>query len=318
MNEFLKRPIDKLSSILSQLAAEMESIGSSGDRHDVIMQLRQAGMQELQTVDRLSDEEAAERQQIAEALKASNQELKDFIYMTSHDFREPLRKMASFGAILKESLEGKLEPEDQETLEFVIDGTERMAQMIEELLAYSRINTKTIAIEKVDLNDVVQQLENLELNQLLEDTDTHIEILQPLLHVQADPILARQLLRNVIINAIKHRQENLRLHIAITTERISEDVVQIKCEDNGVGIEITNDKDIFKMSLHSRSRQAYEEPGTGLAICKKIVDRHGGRIGIEPKEGVGSTLWFTLPASRGLEPEQEELLVNQTDSQGQS
>ena len=260
------------------------------------------------------DDEITERQRIEDALEASHEELKDFIYMTSHDLREPLRKIASFGAILKESLEGKIEREDQESLEFMIDGAERMTQMIEDLLVYSRINTRHIAVEMVDLNDVLDQLEKLDLQPLLEDNGAYIEIPQPLPHVQADPTLIRQFVRNLIIHAIKYRREDVNPHIVIRTEQISEGEVKIECEDNGIGIERKNDKDIFKFSLRPPSRQAYEETGTGLAVCKRIVEKHGGRIGIESISGAGSTVWFTWPVSNSRQPKQSERPINATSS----
>ena len=298
----LRLLIRQLSSLFDQMAAALEQTGTSADRYNSIKQRLLAGKQELHTIDQQVDHETAERQRIEEALDASNEELRNFIYMTSHDFREPLRKISSFGAILKESIDGKLEQEDQENLKFMIDGAERMTHMIEDLLAYSRIHTKTIVDETVDLNGVIEQLERLDLVELLEDNGANIETPHPLPHVQADPGLVKQLLRNLIIYAIKHRKEDIPPRIVIRAERIAEDEIRIELEDNGVGIEAKNDKDIFKMSLHSR--EEYEDAGTGLAVCKKIVDRHGGRMGIKSKAGDGSTLWFTLPGSKPWAPEQ--------------
>jgi signal transduction histidine kinase len=126
-------------------------------------------------------------------------------------------------------------------------------------------------------------------------------MLQPLPSVQADPALIRQLLRNLISNTIKRRQEGVKPRIVIRSERSASDTVKIQLEDNGTGFETEDSKDVFKMSLKSRSHRNDEEPGTDLAICKKIVERHGGRIGIASKTGAGSTLWFTLPASKGAE-----------------
>lgn len=314
----LRPLIDRLTSVLDEMAAELEQTESPSDRYNTITQQLKTCVQELKIIDQQLDNEAAEYKRIEEALDASHEELKDFIYMTSHDFREPLRKISSFGAMLKESLDGRIEQENQENLGFMLDGAERMTQMIEDLLAYSRINTRKIAIEKVDLNDVVEQLKTLDLGTLLEDTGAHIEVPEPLPNVQADSVLARQLFRNLIIHAIKHRKDDTKPRIVVRTERITKDEVRIECEDNGVGVETTNDKDIFKMSLRSYSRQEYEEAGTGLAVCKKIVDRHGGRIGIKSKAGVGSTLWFTLPVLKRLKPEHGELLVNPTSSQALS
>jgi light-regulated signal transduction histidine kinase (bacteriophytochrome) len=187
--------------------------------------------------------------------------------------------------------------------------------MIEDLLAYSRINTRTLAIEKVNLNDVIEQLEKLDLAKLLEDTGAEINIPEPLPNVQGDPILIRQLIRNLIIHAIKYRKADAHLRIVIRSEWMTADEVKIICENNGIDLVTRSEEHMFKMSLHSHSRQEYEEAGTGLAICKKIVDRHGGRAGIEPKTGVGTNVWFTLPISKRMAPEEGELIVNQADPQ---
>jgi light-regulated signal transduction histidine kinase (bacteriophytochrome) len=223
-----------------------------------------------------------------------------------------LRKISSFGAILMESLDGKIGQEDQENLEFMIDGAERMTKMIEDLLAYSRLNTRTLAVEEVNLNDVVEQLETLDFGKLLDDTGARLKIPEPLLKIHVDPTMARQLMRNLIIHAIKHRREDTNLQIVLKTARITEDEVKVECEYNGTDINVENDEDIFKMSLRSHSRQEYEEAGSGLAICRKIVDRHGGRIGIESKADAGTTLWFTLPVPNRSELEQGESPIKQT------
>jgi light-regulated signal transduction histidine kinase (bacteriophytochrome) len=296
------------------MAAELEQTGPLSDRRNTLLQQLQGDVQELTTIPEQLDKEIVERKQIERALETSNEELNDFIYMTSHDFREPLRKISSFGPILKESLDGKIEPEDMEYLGFMIDGAERMNQMIEDLLAYSRITTKAITHEEVDLNDVVTQLETLDLGPILEETGTHIEIPHPLPNVLADPILIRQLFRNLILHAIKQRKEDTHVQIIIGTERIAEDEVKIELQEKGVSIERKNDKDLFKMSLQSHSRQDYEEAGTSLAVCKKIVDRLGGRIGINTNKGDDLTFWLILPTATRLERKPTELTVNRTGS----
>ena len=314
INTRLKRLTNQFSRISDQITAELEQIGLSSERSHIIKQRLQDGMQELITITQKVGIEATERKRIEKALEASNEELKDFIYITSHDFREPLRKISSFGSILQETLEGKIEPEDREYLGFMIDGAERMNQMIDDLLAYSRINTKTIVFEKVDLNDVVGRLETLDIGHVLEDIGAQIEIPQPLLNVEADPALVRQLFRNLTIHAIQHRKKETLLHIVIRTERIAKDEVKIEFQEHGVDIQTEEDKDIFKMSLQSHSREDYEEAGTGLAVCKKIIDRHGGRIGIESTADSNATFWFILPLSKQLEEKHTERLVNRKDA----
>jgi len=120
--------------------------------------------------------------------------------------------------------------------------------------------------------------------------------------------LTRQLLQNLIINGIKYRREDIQPRILIRAERITEDKVRIELQDNGVGVDKKHHKDIFKMFIRLHSKQENEGVGTGLAVCKKIVDKYGGQIGIESKVGVGSMFWFTLPESKTVEQEQEKLV----------
>ena len=231
------------------------------------------------------------------ALEVSNRELKDFVYIASHDLREPLRKISSFGELLRDSLEGKLNRDDQENLEFMVDGANRMTEMIEGLLTYSRVNTKGISFQAVNLNEVVEQLEQLELAVLLEETGGTIEVPQPLPVVEADPIQMRQLLQNLIANGIKYRRDGVRPRIVIRAEHIDGDKVRIEVQDNGIGIKEEHYEDIFTMFRRLHPRQRYGGTGIGLAVCRKIIDRHGGRIGVESKYGEGTTLWFTLSAA---------------------
>lgn len=238
--------------------------------------------------------EIAERKRLEEALDISNTEFRDFVHTVSHDLREPLRKIFSFGLLLKESLDGKIEKEDQENLEFVIDGAERMTRMIEELLIYSRVNAKTVTVEMVDLNKVVEQLKQLELATLLEETGAVIEISEPLPRVCADVVLIQQLLQNIIVGASKCRRQDAPLRILIRAKRIAGDQVRIEVQDNGIDVETKDGKDVFRMFARLYRDQKKEEAGTGLAVCKKIVDKHGGRIGVTSEAGIGSTFWFTL------------------------
>jgi len=303
-----KDEIGRLSRAFDQMTVNLKKTATYIDVVNAPKQQLQAGEQQLKATNQRLHHEIAERKRAEEALQISNGELRDFIHVASHDLREPLRKISSFGRLLKDSLNGKLEDEDQESLEFMIDGAERMTQMIEDLLAYSRVNEKAVVSETVDLNELVKQLEQSELAALLEETGAVIEIPQPLPKVQAGPDLIRQLLQNLIINGIKYRKEAVQPRILMRAEQIAEDAVRIELQDNGKGIEKEHHKHLFKMFIRLHSRQENERPGAGLALCKKIVDKYGGRIGVESKIGVGSTFWFILPASKSLEQEQRKLI----------
>jgi light-regulated signal transduction histidine kinase (bacteriophytochrome) len=279
-----------------------------------VKQQQQADEQQLKTAGEQSHREIGGRKPLEEALDVSNTELRDFVHTVSHDLREPLRKISSFGLLLKESLEGKLEKQDQENLECVIDGAERMTRMIEDLLAYSRTNAKTIAAQMVDLNEVVEQLEQLEIGTLLEETGAAIEIPQPLPRVRADAVLIQQLLRNLVVSAIQRRRQDVSPRILMRAEQIAGNEVRIEVQDNGIGVETKDGKDVFKLFARLHGAQEKEDAGTGLAVCKKIVDKHGGRIGVKSEAGMGSTFWFTLPASKDLQQHDELLLSAETGS----
>lgn len=229
-----------------------------------------------------------------EALVASNRELKDFVYIASHDLREPLRKISSFGELLAGSLRGKLEGDDHENLLLMIDGANRMTEMIEGLLLYSRVATKEAPLKTVDLNEVVGQLKELELAVLLEETGANIEIQNNLPEVQGNPAQIRQLMQNLIANGIKFMPAGRRPHVQIRVKQTDDETVKIEVQDNGIGIEEQYFEEIFTMFKRLHSRKKYSGSGIGLAVCKKIVKRHGGQIGVESNYGEGATFWFTL------------------------
>jgi len=188
--------------------------------------------------------------------------------------------------------------DDQENLDFMIDGANRMTQMIEALLLYSRTNTKEMQFETIDLNETIQQLEQLELGTLIEETQAIIEVPQCLPQVKADAVQIRQLLQNLLANSIKYRRAGTAPHIVISAQSTEGDTVRINVQDNGIGIKEALHESVFKMFKRVHSRQQYEGAGIGLAVCRKIVDRHAGRIGVESREGQGSVFWFTLPVAQ--------------------
>jgi light-regulated signal transduction histidine kinase (bacteriophytochrome) len=236
-------------------------------------------------------------QEAVERLEQANKELKDFAYIASHDLREPLRKIVSFGRLLKESLTGKLKSDDLENLSFMVEGASRMTQMVEGLLNYSRISTMSHEFETLDLNELISDLKNIELSVLLEDTKAELDIPERLPHVKADPVQMRQLLQNLIANGIKYKKNDNIPRITIRAETAPDEMIRVEVTDNGIGIKPEYYNVLFTMFKRLHSRDEYEGTGIGLAVCKKIVELHGGQIGVESKFGEGSTFWFTLPAA---------------------
>jgi light-regulated signal transduction histidine kinase (bacteriophytochrome) len=239
-----------------------------------------------------------ELEQAVKKLEDTNQELKNFVYIASHDLREPLRKISAFGSMVQKSLSGKIDGDDAENLNFMIDGANRMTKMIEGLLLYSRVSSKAHFAEAVDLNDIVKEIGQLELSVLLEEKHTTIDVPQPLPEVDADPVRIRQLLQNLIANGMKYQAKDNVPHITLTSQPAANGMVRINITDNGIGIKPEFQQAIFIMFKRLHSKNEYEGTGIGLAVCKKIVERNGGKIGVESEFGKGSTFWFTVPAAK--------------------
>jgi PAS domain S-box-containing protein len=247
---------------------------------------------------RLEEEREAllqEIRKINQKLEEANKELQDFVYIASHDLREPLRKISSFGTLLQDSLKGKLNEDQQENFEFMIDGSRRMQDMIDALLTYSRLTTKAKPFEWVDLNKVIEDLKKLELATMLDEMQGIIHVPEPLPPVQADPSQMHQLFQNLIGNGLKFHKEGIPPEIIIRAREVENNMIRIEVEDNGIGIDEKYYGQLFTMFKRLHSREQYEGTGIGLASCKKIVERHEGDIGIKSTPGKGSTFWFTLP-----------------------
>jgi PAS domain S-box-containing protein len=235
-----------------------------------------------------------EIRKINQKLEEANKELQDFVYIASHDLREPLRKISSFGTLLQDSLKGKLDADQQENFEFMIDGAQRMQAMIDALLTYSRLTTKAKPFEWVDLNKVIEDLKKLELATMLNETRGVIHVPRPLPSVQADPSQMHQLFQNLIGNGLKFHKEGISPEVIIRAYAVENNMIRIEVEDNGIGIDEKYYGQLFTMFKRLHSREQYEGTGIGLASCKKIVERHGGDIGIKSTPDKGSTFWFTL------------------------
>jgi len=212
------------------------------------------------------------------------------------DLREPLRKITAFGSILEKSLNGKIDTDDAENLKFMIDGATRMNMMIEGLLTYSRVSTKLLPPQVVDLNEIVAQLQQLELSVVLQEKKAIVEMPASLPCVNADPVQIRQLMQNLIANGIKYQPKDSVPKITISSKPAPDGMIRIEVADNGIGIKPEYQASIFAMFKRLHTREEYEGTGIGLSVCKKIVERHGGKIGVESEYGKGSTFWFTVPA----------------------
>ena len=228
-------------------------------------------------------------------MKQSNQELEDFAHIASHDLQEPLRKINSFGDLLKESLNDKLIDDERENFDYMIDGAKRMQIMINDLLSYSRITTKKEPFQSVDPNKVINDLKKLELANILDYTQGRLLVPQPLLIINGDSSQIYQLFQNLITNGFKFHRQGVNPTVTIRCISAPNNKIKFYIQDNGIGIEPEYYEQIFTMFKRLHSREQYSGTGIGLAICKKIIQRHGGEIGVESKLGEETTFWFTLP-----------------------
>ncbi|MDB5181489.1 MAG: domain S-box protein [Candidatus Saccharibacteria bacterium] len=248
-------------------------------------------------LERRVEERTAQLEETNVNLQRSNQELQDFAYVASHDLQEPLRKIQAFGNLLEEEYAPVL-GEGQDYLKRMRNAAARMSALIEDILSFSRVTTKARGFTKVDLNVVaVEVLEDLETR--IEDTRATIQI-QRLPTIDADAMQIRQLLQNLISNALKFHKTGTDPVVKISaTKEISHDKGKKYCrlliEDNGVGFEEKYLDRIFAVFQRLHSRDSYEGTGIGLAVCRKIVERHGGSITATSKPGEGATFIIYLP-----------------------
>jgi signal transduction histidine kinase len=226
-------------------------------------------------------------------LTRSNQELEQFAYIASHDLQEPLRKVSSFAQLLASQYQGKLDAEADEFISYMVDGAHRMQALIQNLLAYSRLGRKGRPFTLVDGNAVLNQA-LVNLQGAIDDSGAVVTS-DPLPSVLADEVQLVQLFQNLIGNAIKFCGPGKPL-VQIRAEA-TDSTWTFFVRDHGIGIEPQFAERIFIIFQRLHSREEYAGTGIGLAFCKKIVERHGGRIWLESKPGAGATFCFTLPQS---------------------
>lgn len=245
--------------------------------------------------------EARVEERTAELLR-SNQELEQFAYVASHDLQEPLRMVASYTQLLARRYSGKLDADADEFIAYAVDGANRMQTLISDLLAFSRVTTRGNQFAATDCNDVLAAaLANLRLS--IEESQAVITS-DVLPTVQADGAQLRQLFQNLLANAIKFRGEAApQVHIGVRAAQESAHdgrsapVWEFAIRDNGIGMDARFAERIFVIFQRLHTRSEYPGTGIGLAIAKRIVERHGGRIWVDSAPGQGATFFFTLPGN---------------------
>jgi signal transduction histidine kinase len=236
-------------------------------------------------------QEVAVREQAQAALQRSNAELEQLAYVASHDMQEPLRMIASYLQLVEQRYQAQLDADGREFIGYAVDGAKRMQVLINDLLTYSRVGTKAKPFEPVAMASVLDTaLSNLRL--AIEESGAHIQI-GMLPQVQGDAMQLVQLVQNLVANAIKFRgKEPPRVEIGATREG---DHWHLMVRDNGIGIAPAYFERIFVLFQRLHGRATYPGTGIGLALCKRIVERHGGRIWVESEPDRGAAFHFTLP-----------------------
>jgi light-regulated signal transduction histidine kinase (bacteriophytochrome) len=231
-------------------------------------------------------------EELAYRLEHSNAELQQFAYVASHDMQEPLRMVTSYLDLLHRKYGSELDSKAKEYITFAVDGAERMRELINDLLEYSRVESRPMKLEDVDVNKLVDEVVK----------DLHVAIVEakaevfvgPLPTIVADKMKIKQVFQNLISNAVKFHGA-VPLVVAVSAHRM-EGEWKFAVQDNGIGIDPKYKEKIFEMFQRLHTKEEYPGTGIGLAITKKIVEQHGGRIGVESELGKGSTFYFTMPS----------------------
>lgn len=256
------------------------------------------------SVDDISARKAADRQlqEQAEALRRSNEELERFAYVTSHDLQEPLRKVRAFGDLLARDYADRLDDRGRKLLDTMIDGAGRMQTLIQDLLGYSRSAHVAMNVRPIDLDAMIADVAgdfDLALSECSGSIGWRVDG-----EVCADPVLMRQLVHNLVGNAVKYRDPSRPPRIELALDRSDDGGAHLSVTDNGIGFADEHARRIFEVFRRLHTRGDYPGTGIGLALCQRIVERHGGRIWAEGRAGEGAVFHVELPAGAPQEGSQ--------------
>ncbi|MBC7914033.1 MAG: GHKL domain-containing protein [Pyrinomonadaceae bacterium] len=226
----------------------------------------------------------------AKKLQTQNKELEQFAYIASHDLQEPLRTLISFASLFEEEFKGKLNGDADTYLNFIIQSSKRMQQLVHGLLDYSRIG-KEASLKPVDCNKIINEVMD-DMAASINESAAKISV-QQLPQLTGNPTEIRQLFQNLLSNALKFRKKDISPQINLTAEQQTGNWL-FSIKDNGIGIAEADKDKIFTIFKRLHNRDEYEGTGIGLSHCRKIVEQHGGNIWIDSQPGLGSTFYFTI------------------------
>jgi signal transduction histidine kinase len=275
--------------------SELEAVVARATEHNFLLRKRQELASELQRANAELEERIRERTLELEErtlqLENSNKELEQFAYIASHDLQEPLRMVASYTQLLAKRYQGQLDEKADRYIAYAVDGAKRMQQLITDLLAFSRVTTQARQLIPTDCHAVLQlALTNLRVS--ISESGAEVTY-DPLPTVLAEGAQLTQVFQNLIGNSLKFRGDKTpHVHISAVNNGTE---WTFAVRDNGIGIDQQHAEKIFVMFQRLHTREEYPGTGIGLAIVKKIVERHGGRIWVESEVGKGTTFLFTIP-----------------------
>ena len=250
----------------------------------------------LSTIRDISERKRGEEalRKYAVSLERSNQELEHFAYVASHDLQEPLRKIGSFTELLARKYQDRLDDKAGTYINYIVDGAHRMQILINDLLSFSRVTTKGREFAAVDCNQLLQRVQR-DIELAAQESGARIKV-HELPTVLADEVQLGQVFQNLIVNAIKYRDQDHAPEIELAARKSGGEWI-FSVSDNGIGIEAQHFERVFQLFQRLHTREEYSGTGIGLALCKKIVERHGGHIWVESTPGQGSTFYFTIALS---------------------
>jgi PAS domain S-box-containing protein len=244
-----------------------------------------------QTQEQLKDNQLMMEKYIDE-LNRSNRELTQFAFIASHDLQEPVRKLLFYSDYLLQKYKGNIDEKGMEYLQNMHSASQRMRNLIQDLLLFSQIHKEKMEFRATDLNVIMNEmLQDLEIS--IEEKKARVTV-DPLPTIQADEVMMRQLFTNIIGNSLKYSKPGQSPEIKVTNREV-DGFLEIAFEDNGIGFDEKYVSQIFTLFQRLHTRELYEGTGLGLAICRKIVELHNGKISAEAKEGKGATFYVSLP-----------------------
>jgi hypothetical protein len=290
-NEQLRRQKPPEAAIEIEFAGQKYAIAAGRDQIlDFLLSTYETAVEQNRELRAAGEALEHQKQELAR----SNAELQQFAYVASHDLQEPLRTISCFLKLLDDRYRGQLDKSGREFIAFAVDGAHRMSQLINDLLTYARVDSRGKPIVPTDAARAVNAaLANLRV--AIAESGAQVDC-GPLPAVKADEAQLIQLFQNLVANAVKFRRKDAPPRVAISAVRAGAECA-FTVRDNGIGIDPAHFHMLFQIFKRLHTREEYPGTGIGLAVCKKIVERHGGRIWVESGPGQGAAFSFTLAAA---------------------